>query len=459
MVRIFTLVVTLVLLAGCARTLPGTPSPQPKSEEPVRLTGVLSTNVDDAATAVTLNQDDEVFVAGVQASFIYENEAYGSSESYNDTFVRGFVARFEKETLQLRWSTLLDFPCPAKNPSEDIGTTCNARITDLALDQESNSYVLAEVVIGADAIPGRVQSYLHKFGPGGALLWRKPVSNTADGRPLGLAVTADGMAYLAWQVFTRPADPERSSTFAGFKLNKFGAMGDLLWEVDLELQRPYEGTEPYYLDIADVALLGETVVVADFARVQAFGPDGTLRWQTVLENAPTDTAVPENGERFYTHTEVAVGNAHVYVLRSSQEYQEMSGLVQPRAEVTVLGTQGAMRWGVQLGDEVTGVTNANLAAGPEGRLYLAGTARALRDDPLLQAGNFLRTYSPQGALVEALTVEPYGVIHDLAAPYDPLNSSAYLVGAMGSDKGCALELGAGCINFDAFLAEVGEYLN
>lgn len=194
MVRIFTLVVTLVLLAGCARTLPGMPPlPQPRPEEPIRATGVLSTNVDDAATAVTLNQDDEVFVAGVQASFIDENEAYGSAESSNDTFVRGFVARFEKETLRLRWSTLLDFPCPAKNPNEDIGTTCNARITDLALDQESNSYVLAEVVIGVDAIPGRVQSYLYKFSPGGTLLWREPVSKAADSRPLGLAVTANGM--------------------------------------------------------------------------------------------------------------------------------------------------------------------------------------------------------------------------------------------------------------------------
>ena len=302
------------------------------------------------------------------------------------------------------------------------------RVADLEV-LGTDSYLLTESVSRPEVEVGRARSYIHKYGSDGKLLWQTPLVSAAACRPLGLVVAPDGSAYVLWQDYNALPNSPTQGTFAGLRLGRISASGVGEWFIRLPSVPSYETGRrtSRYRDVADVAVLGETVLVAGFSTVQAFSLTGEPLWQTPLADAPTDTAAPEVGERFFARTEIVAGGDWIYVGRSSLESRGNEPATAPRLELTTLSSTGELLWNATLGDDTTDIGNSRLAMDGENRLQVAGTVQTRGPEGPSVPLNFIDVYSDEGVTEERRQLGSLGSILDFANA----DGSAYVVGVTG----------------------------
>ena len=425
----------LCALASACRQVPVEP---PEEVGPFQATGTLSTDHNDVASAVAVGEQGDVFVAGVQAYDAASPYGIGRGEQ-----LRGFLNRYGVLGEGLVWQTIIDPPCPKRLRSGEDADLCAARIADLEV-VGGDLYVAVETVSRGEVETGRPVAYTFKYDADGDLLWQKSLTSATASRPLSLAGAPDGSIYVLWQEYGATPDGPIRGAFVGVYLGKLSASGEGEWFVELEQVPSYEagGAASPYREVADVATLGETVLVASSSALQAFSATGEWLWQTPLEDAPTDTATLEVGERFYTRTELVTGGDRVYVGRSSLEYRGDPPPVAPRLDLMALSGTGEAVWRETFGDETTDISDVRLAADGAGRLTVVGTSQARVPEGSSGPFNFLGTYLTQSSSVDRKRLGLLGAVQDLGIA----NDAIYMVGVTNfNDR-------AGMRSTDAFLS-------
>lgn len=412
-----TVLIGFAFLSACQQTIV-----EPPENEPFRSTGTLSTDRYDVASAVAVGEQGEVFAAGVQAYGAVTPYGVGRGEE-----VRGFLNRYGTGE-KLVWQTALDLTCTKRLPTAQGANVCAVRVADLEV-LGADSYLLTESVSRPEVEVGRARSYVLKYDSAGKLLWQTALVSAAACRPLGLAVVPDGAVYALWQDYEALPDSPTQGTFAGLRLGRISASGVGEWFIRLASVPSYETGRrtSRYRDVADVAVLGETVLVAGFSTVQAFSLTGEPLWQTPLADAPTDTAAPEVGERFFARTEIVADGDRVYVGRSSLESRGNEPATAPRLELTALSSTGELLWNATLGDDATDVADSRLVMDSQNRLQVAGTVRTRGPEGLSAPLNFMDVYSDEGMAEERKQLGSLGSILDFANA----DGAAYLVGVTG----------------------------
>jgi hypothetical protein len=302
----------------------------------------------------------------------------------------------------------------------------NDRCFDVLLDQEGNSYLLAQFIdtlrVGPVSVPARTgyDLFLTKLDRAGRILWWRAIRGAGTGYPHGLGLTEDGALYIAVSII---GDADfGDTTVAGQGYNELVASydpdGTLRWIRRIAtVSAGWSGTIAaargggcaVAFSLYDTVSVGSTLLTsaggADVAVARLDG-DGTILWARSfggeLGEIVTSIGVDGTGGVYvagaFSSTSIRLDSISVQNAAVAPQHLGSTDVF-----IAALNADGTGRYLRSAGDTYQDYL-ADIAVDPDGNLYAVGqfATRTRFDDVSLEGTpsgcGFISSYDRTGAL-------------------------------------------------------------
>ncbi|MFO7654509.1 MAG: SBBP repeat-containing protein [Candidatus Krumholzibacteriia bacterium] len=278
--------------------------------------------------------------------------------------------------------------------TRQYGTEASEEGWAVAVDVSGNAYVVGGTKIGNSDTDVLVL----KYGPDGALLWDRQFGSVEADEDIGfgVAVDADGNAYVTGSTMGRIADDAVKTPVFDLFLRKYDPSGEVLWTQQVNAGADIEGkgvavdgsgSGAVYVTGYTRGTIGSNA----FAIIQKYGLDGELLWGGDLTFGSTDFA---DGTENFGHGVAVDALGDVYVAGTTSG--SVDGTSFADAFLAKFGPGGDPSWTRRFGPSARD-TGTGVAVDASGRVFVTGFTRGgLGGTNAGGEDAFLRTYDPDG---------------------------------------------------------------
>jgi hypothetical protein len=389
------ILITMLLLAGCARTTDTTtPEGQPTDSAPL----VWARQFE----YVRYGTDQACSVAVDEAGNIYVGGAFNGGVNPGGRGI-GFIRKYDATGVEV-WTRVFE-----TDTQVSFGETL-----DVAVDKAGNVYVCGYTREG--------DAFLRKYDSSGTELWTRQYGSRSDDMAWSVAVDQSGNAYMAGRIWVPYPGYEISGNDDAF-LIKYDASGNEQWD----RQFGYHGTEPIS-DEREHPRIDEaySIAVDEYGSIYVSGwTYGAPSYELVkhaflrkFDPAGTELWVREFSQAVI-HSVVADSQGNIYAVGWTEDAQGKAALLR---KYDSFGTE---LWTRQFGADWAHVA-WGVALDSVGHVYVAGFGYGVRGD---RQTSFVRKYSATGEELWSFQfgVEPseFAYFYDITADN---KENAFIVG-------------------------------
>ena len=370
----------------------------------------LGSSQTDESFEVTLDSNENVFIAGTTTGIIGESNA-GNSDTW--------VAKYDGQG-NLLWT-------------EQLGTPDLDRFEGIATDSNDNLYLSGSTT---RPIPGsftdfEINAFLAKYDSQGDLLWNQQLG-FSGAESTGVATDSNGDIYISGSIQGNPGN--------GAFLAKYDSQGTLLWNQQLGTSGS-EVSAGLTTDINNnIYLSGVTDGEDGDASITKYDSQGNLLWTRQLGTSEYD----------YSQDVATDNSGNIYISGGTNGSLDGSNAGVNDAWVAKYDSEGNLLWNRQIGTS-SADSSEGVATDSDGNVYLSGSTQGTLGEANLGGNDaWVAKYDSEGNL---LWTEQLGSSEDDDSQGVAVgdNGNVYLTGSTRGDLD-GVNLG----NSDAWVAQIDQ---